>query len=285
MLSSAKSFLFFERCEMEKIISQNGVVYFKSDKIKSKHAFATRLGGISTLEHTSSLNLAFGRGDEDDTVIENLRRLGDAVGFDPRSVISMPQIHSNRVIYATSDMRGEGYFLPPSCECDGYVTDSVGVSIGVRTADCVPVLLEDSEAGVVAALHAGWRGTFSDICGEGVRKMIAKGAEASRIVAVIGPSICQNCYEVGNDVFDVSMLCMGDSARSFFAPRAQEGKYFVDIKGANKYLLERAGLKSENIEILDLCTYEHPEIFWSHRYTHGRRGTMLSVICLGSSQI
>ena len=263
---------------MQKITAPNGVVYFKSDKIKAKHAFATRLGGISTLEHTSSLNLAFGRGDDDATVLENLRRFGDAVGFDAENVVSMPQIHSNRVIYVTPDMRGEGYFLPPSCECDGYVTNTRGVTLGVRTADCVPILLEDAEAGVVAALHAGWRGTFSDICGEGVRKMIAKGADASRIVAVIGPSICQNCYEVGKDVFDMSLLCMRNYALTFFAPRAEAGKYLVDIKGANKYLLERAGLRPENIEIADLCTYEHPEMFWSHRYTNGKRGTMLSVI-------
>ena len=258
----------------------NGVVYYTSDKIKFKHAFASRLGGVSTHEHTSSLNLAFGRGDEDDIVLENLRRFGDAVGFSAESVVSMPQIHSNRVIYATSDMRGEGYFLAPSCECDGYVSNTPGVTVGVRTADCVPILLEDAEAGVVAALHGGWRGTFSDICGEGVRRMIAKGADASRIVAAIGPSICQNCYEVGKDVLDVSLMCMGEDALSFFAPRIQEGKYLVDIKGANKYLLERAGVKPENIEILDLCTYEHPELFWSHRYTNGKRGTMLSIISL-----
>ena len=265
---------------MKQIIHQNGVVYYTSEKIKAKHAFASRLGGVSALEHTSSLNLAFGRGDDDQTVLENLRLFGEAVGFDAESVVSMPQIHSNRVIYATSDMRGEGYFLSPSCECDGYVTNTSGVTVGVRTADCVPILLEDAEAGVVAALHAGWRGTFSDICGEGIKKMIAKGADASRIVAVIGPSICQNCYEVGKDVLDVSLLCMGEDALAFFAPREQAGKYLVDIKGANKYLLERAGVKPKNIEILDLCTYEHPELFWSHRYTNGRRGTMLSVITL-----
>lgn len=265
---------------MQKITHPNGVVYYKSDKIKTTHAFATRLGGVSTNEHTRSLNLAFGRGDDEATVLENLRRFAEAVGFSAESVVSMPQIHSDKVINATPSMCGEGYFIPNSTECDGYVTRDKGVSIGVRTADCVPILLEDAEAGVVAAIHAGWRGTFSDICGEGVRKMIAKGADASRIVAAIGPSICQNCYEVGKDVYDAALSCMGEYASRFFVPKSEEGKYLVNIKGANKYLLERAGLVLENIEILDLCTYEHPELFWSHRYTCGMRGTMLSVIML-----
>ena len=265
---------------MKQIQHPNGVIYYKSDKIRSPHAFATRLGGVSTLEHTRSLNLAFGRGDDEGTVLENLRLLGQAVGFDAESVISVPQIHSNKVIYASSDMRGEGYFARPSVECDGYVTSERGITIGVKTADCVPILLEDSEAGVIAALHAGWRGTFSDVCGEGVRRMTKFGADASRIVAVIGPSICQNCYEVGQDVLDAAVFCMGEDAMDFFVPGADEGKYLVDIKGADEYLLERAGLRPENIEILDLCTYEHPELFWSHRYTNGKRGTMLSVICL-----
>ena len=259
---------------------QNGVVYYKSEKIKCPHAFATRLGGVSTLEHTSSLNLAFGRGDEDETVKENLRRYAEALGFDADSVVSMPQIHSSRVIYVTGQMRGEGYFLPPSTQCDGYVTCEKGVTLGVKTADCVPILLCDEKNGVIAALHAGWRGTFSDICGVGVAEMLKNGADIEGIVAVIGPSICKKCYEVGQDVIDAATECMGEDALLFFEKTTEEGKCFANIQGANRYLLERAGIAPDNIEILDLCTYERPELFWSHRYTNGKRGTMLSVITL-----
>lgn len=263
---------------MKKITHENGVVYFTSDKIKTPHAFATRLGGVSKEEHTASLNLAFGRGDEEEVVKENLSRFGEAVGFCAEDVVSMPQIHSNKVIYVSADMRGEGYFLPPSVLCDGYVTCERGVAVGVKTADCTPILLADEKAGVIAALHAGWRGTFSDICGEGVRKMIDHGADASRIVAAIGPSICQKCYEVGRDVFDAALECMGKDTSLFFEKTDVDGKYLADVKCANKYLLVRAGVLPDNIEVSDLCTYEHPELFWSHRYTHGNRGTMLSII-------
>ncbi len=265
---------------MKQITHPCGVVYYKSDNIKLPHAFSTRLGGVSEAEHTRSLNLAYGRGDDEQTVKENLRRFASAVGITAESVVSMPQIHSNRVIYVHSSMKGEGYFSCPSEECDGYVTCESGVSIAVKTADCTPILLCDHEAGVICALHAGWRGTFSDICGEGVRKMTEYGADTSRIVAVIGPSICKKCYEVGQDVYDAAVLCMGPDARDYFCKKTECGKYFADVKGANKHLLERAGVRCDNIEVSELCTYESPDLFWSHRYTNGKRGTMLSVISL-----
>ncbi len=266
---------------MKEIKHENGVVYYTSERINFPHAFATRLGGVSEHEHTRSLNLAFGRGDEDDTVIENLRRFSQAVGIRAQSVVSLPQIHSNKVIYVSRDMCGEGYFIPASDSCDGYVTRERGVTLGVKTADCVPILLSDHKNGVIGALHAGWRGTFFDIAKNGVEMMCKYGAEKEHIVAVIGEAICKKCYEVGQDVMDAALLCMGEDARAFFAPNDSGNKYLVDIRGADKYLLERAGVLSENIEILPLCTYEHPELFWSHRYTNGKRGTMLNVITLG----
>ena len=263
---------------MKQIKHENGVVSYTSDKIKYPHAFATRLGGVSTHEHTCSLNLAYGRGDSEQTVKENLRRLCEAVGISEDSVVSMPQIHSNMVIYVGEDMRGEGYFKPPSASCDGYVASDASVAVGVKTADCTPILLADEKNGIIAALHAGWRGTFSDICGEGVRKMLECGADISHIVAVIGPSICQNCYEVGRDVYDAALVCMGDDAGLFFEKKDADGKYLADVRGACKYLLVRAGVLPDSIEVSELCTYERPDLFWSHRYTKGERGTMLSLI-------
>lgn len=259
--------------------SPGGVEYFTSEKIKYTHAFATRLGGVSEHEHTASLNLAFGRGDEDDVVIENLRRFTSSLGLCADNVVSMPQIHSDRVIYVSADMRGEGYFKDASCECDGYVTTQRGVVLGVKTADCVPILLADEKQGVIAALHAGWRGTFSDICRRGVEKMCECGAKKSDIVAVIGPSICQNCYEVGEDVFSAARDAMSKDADRFFAFK-DNGKYMADISGVNEYMLVRCGISPSNIENLRLCTYENPRLFFSHRYSGGKRGTMLSVISI-----
>ncbi len=265
---------------MQKRTHENGVVYFTSDLIKVPHAFATRLGGVSTEPHTCSLNLAFGRGDEDIVVLENLRRFGDAAGFCAENAVSMPQIHSNCVIYVSRDMAGAGYFEPHTTECDGYVTRERGIAVGVRTADCVPILLADEHSGVIGALHAGWRGTFSDICAEGIQEMLEAGADLSHIKAAIGPSICRDCYEVGEDVYDAACLCMGEDADGFFAAGKEKGKYRADLKGANRYLLIRAGVDPDNIDVSELCTFESPDLFWSHRLTAGKRGTMLSVIWL-----
>ena len=102
--------------------SENSVEYLASSIIKSTHAFSTRIGGVSGLAHTSALNLAFNRGDDRDTVIENLARFGEAVGFDAKNVISLPQIHSSTVIDVDVQMAGEGYFKDAHTSCDGYVT-------------------------------------------------------------------------------------------------------------------------------------------------------------------
>ena len=141
------------------ITADNGVKYFRSSMISAKHGFATRVGGVSTEKHTASLNLSFGRGDSDETVIENLKLFSDAVGVKAESVISHPQIHSTRIMYADEASCGEGYFKFADEGFDGYVTDKKGVALGVKTADCVPILLEAKKSGIIAAVHAGWRGT------------------------------------------------------------------------------------------------------------------------------
>ena len=133
--------------------------YLVSDLLMSVHAFSTRLGGVSRLEHTSALNLAFGRGDEREVVLENLSLFGGAVGFDPMGVVSVPQVHGNTVHEVDACHRGMGYHVEAAFEGDGYVTADPSVTLGVKTADCTPILLEASVGGhvvAVAALHAGW---------------------------------------------------------------------------------------------------------------------------------
>ena len=261
------------------ITAENGVKYLKSDIIPVKHGFATRIGGVSREAHTSSLNLAFGRGDERDIVMENLKRFSDAVGITPESVISRHQIHSAKVVYADEKMRGEGYFIDTDEACDGYVTDCEGVALGVKTADCVPILFEDKAAHVIGAVHAGWRGTASGIAAECVRKMCELGAEVENIRAAIGAAIHFCCYEVGEDFYrSVAELVGEDTAREFI--REHNGRLHADIVGMNRRFLLDAGLRDGNIDVCSCCTACQPELFYSHRYSHGLRGTMLSVISL-----
>ena len=127
---------------MFELINKNGVFLLKSTVLKSNHAFATRIGGISKLEHTKGLNLAFGRGDNETTVFENLSIFAKAAGFDGKRVISVPQIHSNIVKTVTCDDAGAGYYKKHSYSCDGYVTVEDDLPLGIKTADCVPILME-----------------------------------------------------------------------------------------------------------------------------------------------
>ena len=264
--------------------AENGAVYVASDILKSKHAFSTRLGGVSKNEHTSALNLAFNRGDDEKTVIENLRLFGEAVGFDPKSVISLPQIHSATVIDVDPSMGGEGYFKEPRCSCDGYVTSEKNVMLGVKTADCVPILLEayneNMEIIAVSAVHAGWRGTALGIVKEAILSLEKKGAKPSRIRAAVGPSIGACCFEVGKEVVDAMSDIIGEKRLDMFF-NVKNNSMYIDLKGINMDILASCGIPIESIDVSKECTYCSCGKYYSHRKTNGLRGTMLSVIGMG----
>ena len=123
-------------------------MFLTSEILRSPHAFATRRGGVSTLSHTAGLNLAFGRGDDDGIVLQNLGLFADAVGFDPHSVVSLPQIHSDIIYRVGKKDCGQGYHIRDGVrEGDGYITCERGVVLGVKTADCVPILFEAEKDG------------------------------------------------------------------------------------------------------------------------------------------
>ncbi len=254
-------------------------MFYRSDLISCKHGFSTREGGVSVLSHTASMNLAFGRGDDDATVLENLRIFAGAVGIDEKSIVSVPQIHSTDVRIVGGSERGMGYFTPAAFECDGYVTREKGVALGVKTADCVPILLYDDKNAVIGALHAGWRGSVGGIARVGVKKMRELGAKPSHIKAAIGAAIGACCYEVGEEVYLTARENLGeDLAKKFIVPSGE--RYRADLKGLNRELLLLEGLLPENIDVSEHCTACESDRFFSHRASGGVRGTMLSVISL-----
>ncbi|MBE6684477.1 MAG: peptidoglycan editing factor PgeF [Ruminococcaceae bacterium] len=263
-------------------------MFIKSKILRSVHAFSTREGGVSSLEHTKSLNLAFGRGDSDEIVLKNLKIFAEEIGIDPHSVISVPQIHSDVIYRVGRADAGEGYYQRVNIrEGDGYITDEKGITLGVKAADCVPILFEAEKRGeviAVGAVHAGWRGSVAGIAAKCVSMLCGEyGVSPSDIRAVIGPCIHKCCYEVGEDLRKaVERQLGGNIADLFVIPRADvENKYFCDLVGLNRHLLLEAGILSENLEVIDLCTCCHPEIFFSHRFSKGKRGTMLNVISIG----
>lgn len=263
-----------------------GVTFFTSDMLESRHAFSTRHGGVSALPHTASMNLAFGRGDGEDTVRENLGIFCRAVGVDPHTVVSVPQIHSARVYEIDKTHAGEGYFSPASFDGDGYVTACRGVTPGVKSADCVPILLEARARGqvvAVGAVHAGWRGSVAGIAGVCARRLtevaLRETAEAPvDVYAAIGPCIGACCYEVGADCLAHVADALGDGGEACVQRR--DGRTYLDLVELNRRMLVRAGVCLNRIDVAGLCTCCQSDLFYSHRATGGKRGTMLALITL-----
>ena len=185
----------------------------------------------------------------------------------PYPILQMKQVHDVKV--AVVD-RGE---ISPA-ELDGYdamITNLPGIAIGVRTADCIPVLLYDPVKKAAAAIHSGWRGTVSKIISKTVAKMqTIYASQPSDLLAVIGPGICMDCFQVGEDValkfkeagFDIN------SVWAFQGPKTgngMEGGHHIDLKQACRQTLLESGLKSENIQISDFCTYEDNNLLYSAR--------------------
>ena len=261
----------------------------KSKKLTSPHAFSTRTGGVSSLDSTKYLNLGFGRGDDDKTVMKNLEIFANATGFIKESIVSMPQTHSIEVLEVDETFCGMGYFKRDFDAyehkfADGYVTNKKGITLGVKTADCVPILLEgrsdNGEVIAVGAVHAGWRGTVGGIQKNAVEKLVSLyGVKPQNIYACIGPCIHKCCFEVGEDVYEAVKALGEDFADDFCKARSNvDGKYLCDLVGINRRMLENVGVPCDNIDVIDECTYCTPEKYYSHRYSGGNRGTMLSVI-------
>ncbi len=237
------------------------------------HGFSTRLGGVSEAEHLRSMNTGFYRGEDDSVVLENIGILCDLAGCS-RDVVCTPQIHSNTVRCVTRENIGEGSVRDVPYECDGFVTDVPDVTLLIRVADCVPVLLAGRKAdggAVVGAVHAGWRGTVSGICEVAVKMMRELGA--TDISAAVGASIHRCCYEVGEDFVRSVTEIRG---KDFAARHIRE--MHADLQAMNREILENIGIT--NIDITDECTCCKPYLYHSHRATGGVRGTMGAVISI-----
>ena len=158
-----------------------------------------------------------------------------------------------------------------------------GVVVGVKTAECIPILLEafngDMEIVAVCAIHAGWRGTVSGIARNAVEALVDKGADPHRIRVAIGPSIGKCCFEVGDDVVDIVRQKLGNKYIDMFVI-ARSGAAYLDIKGINMEIISECGVPLQNVDVSDECTYCLSEKYYSHRRMKGVRGTMLSVITL-----
>jgi hypothetical protein len=221
-----------------------------------RHAFFTRSGGVSEGVY-ASLNGGVGSSDSPDKIAENRARMSAALGVHADRLLTAYQIHSPDVVVAK-----DPWAHNDRPRADAIVTQVPRLAIGVSTADCGPLLLADSEAGIVGAAHAGWRGALSGIVEATVAAMERLGAARTRIVAALGPSIRQPSYEVGAEFIDRFIAADAGNAR-YFTPSARDRHAMFDLSGYISQRVEQAGILQ--FEDLGLCTYQEPERFYSYR--------------------
>lgn len=240
-----------------------------------RHGFFGRQGGVSSGLY-ASLNCGPGSGDARDNVRINRDRVARSLGFEGDRLLTLYQIHSADTVTVSAPWTLE---TPP--RADGLVTDRPGLTLGILTADCCPVLFADRQAGVIGAAHAGWKGALAGVTEATIEAMITLGAERDRITGAIGPTIRQANYEVGPE-FPDPFLKKDPSAERFFVPGQRSGHWQFDLPGYIEALLRTAGL--QQIGDCGASTYGDPARYFSFRRTthlaEADYGRNISVIAL-----
>ena len=250
-----------------------------------RHGFSTRKGGVSK-EHLSSLNLGFNLGDEREKVLENFRILGSLFEAKPEDFVLTQQTHSINVRRVGKEDRGKGIFRERNyTDVDALMTDEEGVILSAFSADCVPILFYDKGHRAIASCHSGWRGTHGRILARVIEAMQREfSSKPEEIYIAIGPSICKNCYEVSEDVgeafLDAFPALREETKNVSPIERVSEEKFHIDLWELNRIIALEAFIPPENISISGYCTMERPDLFFSHRYSQGRRGVQGAFISL-----
>lgn len=228
--------------------------FLKSELIKSKHGFFTRNGGTSKGSY-ESLNVNLASNDERANIDENLSRIASAFSIDPQNVFMLKQTHSNHVFYL------EGNYCTQHLEGDALITAQKGMLIGVKTADCVPILLETEDLKFTAAIHAGWRGSLGGVIDNTISML--KDLSDSPIKAAIGPCIRDYSYEVDQAFYQTFCNELTPKLCDSFFHLKTDNKYLFDIAGFCTHKLQQLGVVT--IDDLEIDTVTNPQDFFSFR--------------------
>jgi polyphenol oxidase len=258
------------------------------------HGFSTRPGGLSLIDGEKVLNLGFTDWDTRENVLENRRRFQSALGAGKLHLVPIKQFHSDVVCLFDQAPAAE------ACRGDASVTNHPGLLLGVQTADCVPILIVDTKKRVIAAVHAGWRGTLARIVQKAVGRMQMEFASRPQdILAAIGPAIGGCCYEVGTEVASAFTTKFADAENYFDELRTGDEpnpiqwlnqmppghqppppNVLLDLRKANYAQLLEAGLRPNHISVSDLCTSCHTSQLFSYRKEGSASGRLMSAIAL-----
>lgn len=267
-----------------------------------RHLFTTRTGGVSE-GCFASLNLSFDRGDDPERVLRNYERVGRVLGCGTDHMVASKQTHTTNIRHVTGRDCGKGVVKPRDYEnIDGLITSERGIALVTFFADCVPLYFVDPVRKAIGLAHSGWRGTARQMGACMVRAMQEQfGSRPEELTAAIGPSICQDCYEVDGEVADsfaellaapgteemLEEICAGGYCAGsagaeirILKPLAEPGKYQLDLWLANLLILRRAGVLPEHMAVTDICTCHNPAYLFSHRASRGKRGNLGAFLML-----
>lgn len=264
-----------EVCKIQK--AENGAVYLTFPGLERtgavRHLFSTRIGGVSEGIY-ASMNFSFKRGDKKEAVDENFRRIAECMACSVEDMVCSDQTHTDNIRLVTADDRGKGVVSPKDYrDVDGLITKEKSVVLCTFFADCVPLFFVDPVKKAIGLAHSGWRGTVQKIGKKTVWAMgEAFGTDPKDVYAAIGPSICQDCYEVSEDVIAEFRKAFPGNIQLWY--KTTPGKYQLNLWETNKRILLDAGIPEEQIEVTDLCTCCNPKLLFSHRASHGKRGNL-----------
>ena len=246
------------------------------------NAFSTCRGGFSKGIY-KSMNLGFAGTDSKENILFNYMEFCKAIGINHNNLVISNQKHTTIVCPVTAQDRGIGISRPRDTQAvDGFITNESGVALCLLFADCVPVYLYDPVDNAIGLVHSGWKGTVGQISAEAIRLMGKEyGTHAENVICCIGPSICQDCYEVSADLYEAfSKEYSEDEMKAIFLPGKDAEHYQLSLWKAIETTLRREGVKPENIHVTDICTCHNPDLLFSHRFTQGKRGNLAAVLML-----
>ncbi len=242
------------------------------------HCFTTRHGGVSKGECTS-LNLSFNRRDSKENVISNYHIIAEAIGVDFNKMVLSNQIHDKKIRFVSAEDAGKGLARDSDIiGYDGLTTNVPGIPLVTFYADCVPVLMLDPVKKAITAVHSGWKSTLENISGEALElmKQIYK-SDLKDLQIAIGPSICQNCFEVGEDVYGL-FKTKYPWCDTYVDSR--NGKYYINLQQIISRVLTDAGVPDNNILVSGVCTKCNNDMFFSYRGDHKCTGSLTAIMML-----
>lgn len=263
---------------------KNGVPYISYNALEKipwiTHGFSTRAGGVSE-GCLSSMNLGHGRNDAEENVIRNHEIIAEAIGFDAHNIVASRQTHTTNVRVVSKEDCGKGVYKERDYDdVDGMITNEKNIVLATYFADCVPLYIVDTKNKAIGLSHSGWRGTVGKIGQVTLEKMNEQyGTKPEDTVVCIGPSICQNCYEISLDVAEEFMKAFPNHKEEILKDKGND-KFLLDLWECNRIIFEEAGVLPENINLPDLCTCCNSEFLFSHRATNGKRGNMAAFLSL-----